>query len=113
MKSKKKGKALRGERSYKGNGIALSRSLSSPLNSTGNFFYYDAFVRASQEDLDFIVKKHHIPFSVRFRIPNEDERPVSLRYELPFYIDLLHFGLRLPLQPFIRMLLVNLNVPPV
>lgn len=56
------------------------------------------------------MKKYHIPSLVRFRIPNEDKIPASPRYELPFYIDLRRFGLRLHLQPFIRMLLVNLNV---
>lgn len=94
FKSKKKSKIPRSGRCFKGKGIATSLSFNSLADSTRNFPPFDPFFKGSQENLNFIVKKYHIPLSFRIS-PNENERLDSPHSRLFLYIDLFYFSLKL------------------
>lgn len=67
--------------------------------------------RATLSDLVLIRVKYNIPSEVELRVPRKDktsERPSTTSIAL--HIDLFDFGLRLPLQLFLRRMLSYLQI---
>lgn len=79
-------RTLSGGLSSKGEGLLPHKALDSLPNSTENFPSSDTFVRAFQEDLDFIIRNYNISSSVRLRFPTRMRDLIPHDLGFPFIL---------------------------